>query len=103
MNVSATKANGDIPDGTRVVVSIKAGPNVTNPLDAVLHTVTVNPNGELKSFDDEEIYGEMCSIDYARIENGGAYYLTYEILTPDHKPLKNGEINVHIEIETEYR
>lgn len=101
--VSATKANGDIPDGTRVVVSIKAGPNVTNPLDAVLHTVTVNPNGELKSFDDEEIYGEMCSIDYARIENGGAYYLTYEILTPDHKPLKNGEINVHIEIETEYR
>lgn len=99
--VSATKASENIPEGTKVRVKIHPGDEITNPLDAVVHTVTVDLDGKIKSFDDEEIYGEICSIDTARIADGGGYYLTYEIVGADGKHVNGTTVNVHIEIETE--
>lgn len=92
--VSATKVSEDIPDDARLLIQIKPHPSVEVYYEA---EIFANLDGQIYDLSDEPI-----SREYLPIENGNSIAIEYFVVDSNNVLIDNAEVNVHIEIETEY-
>lgn len=92
--VSATKVSEDIPDDARLLIQIKPRPSVEVYYEA---EIFANLDGQIYDLSNEPI-----SCEYLPIENGNSIAIEYFVVDSNNVLIDNAEVNVHIEIETEY-
>ena len=93
--VSATKKSGSFPDDAKLLLKIVPHPSTVIPYDSEIHA---NLDGNIYDLGDSPEPRE-----YLPIENGNSLAIEYFVVDSNNVLIENAEVDVHIEIETEYR
>lgn len=93
--VSATKVSGNIPSDAKLLLQIVPHSSTVIPYNSEIHA---NLDGKIYDLGDSPNPRE-----YLPIENGNSIAIEYFVIDSNNVLIENAEVNVHIEIETEYR
>lgn len=93
--VSATKKSSNIPDDAKLLLKIFPHPSAVIPYDSEIHA---NLDGKIY-----DLSNSPSPREFLPIENGNSIAIEYSVVDSNNTVIKNAEVNVHIEIETEYK
>ena len=93
--VSAKKKSANIPDDAKVLLKIQPHPSVIVPYNSEIHAKL---DGKIYDLGDSPEPRE-----YLPIENGNSIAIEYFVVDSNNVLINNAEVDIHLEIETEYR